>query len=80
MFTMPAIALVIVAFLIAYPYDAFAYIDPGTGSFLIQILLGLVFGVSLGFKFIWRRVVNFFKSLSGAKKESNEKSGEEKKS
>jgi hypothetical protein len=53
--------------LVAAPSSAFAYIDPWTGSMLIQSLLGaiaaaLVFGRSL-----WHRVRSFFVSRRGAK-------------
>ena len=46
--------------LLASPSTAFAYIEPGTGSMLIQSLLaaiaaGLVFG-----RTIWHRVKTFF--------------------
>lgn len=52
--------LAAVAALVAAPAPAFAYIDPGTGSMLIQSLLaviaaGLVFG-----RTIWHRVKTFF--------------------
>jgi len=36
--------------------DAHAYLDPGTGSLLIQILVGAVLGASLTVKMWWYRV------------------------
>ena len=38
----------------------FAYIDPGTGSFLLQVLLAGVLGGLATLKFYWGRVRAFF--------------------
>lgn len=38
-----------------------AYIDPGTGSYLIQLLLAGLLGIGVTMKFYWRRIVAFFK-------------------
>jgi hypothetical protein len=39
---------------------AAAYIDPGSGSFIFQVLIGAVLGVALGVKAFWRRILGFF--------------------
>lgn len=39
---------------------AHAYIDPGSGSLLFQVLVGTVMAVSLGTKVFWRRLTGFF--------------------
>jgi hypothetical protein len=46
------------------PVTASAYIDPGTGSLLFQSLLGVLFGVGVGFRklkdwclHLWSRIV-----------------------
>lgn len=36
--------------------DAYAYMDPGTGSFLIQVLLGGLFASLFVLKVFWMRV------------------------
>lgn len=36
--------------------DLLAYIDPGTGSFLVQMLLGAFLGVGIAIKMSWRRI------------------------
>ena len=53
------------------PLVAFAYIDPGTGSFLIQILAAAIFGASFAFRFIWKRIFVFFKRIFGIKSASD---------
>ena len=40
------------------------YIDPGTGSLLLQMLLGAVAGVIL----FWKRIVYFFLKIFNPKK------------
>jgi hypothetical protein len=49
-------------FLIALRLDtrAYAYLDPGTGSMLIQMLLGGVAGVLVVGKLYWSRIKTFF--------------------
>jgi hypothetical protein len=49
---------VIIALLV--PTQAFAYIDPGSGSMLLQLLLGGVAGLAVVVKLFWRRLLAFF--------------------
>ncbi len=37
------------------------YLDPGTGSFLLQLLAGVVVGGLLAVKIYWRKLVSFFR-------------------
>jgi hypothetical protein len=37
----------------------FAYLDPGTGSLFLQLLLGGVAGLAVIAKLYWRRVLSF---------------------
>ena len=39
---------------------AYAYLDPGTGSMLVQLLLGGVAGVLVVGKLYWHRIKGFF--------------------
>ena len=51
----------IVFFMILNPFTvAYAYLDPGSGSMLLQLLLGGVTGVVVIFKLYWQRVKGFF--------------------
>ena len=38
----------------------FLYIDPGSGSYLIQVIIAAVLGVAVYFRTIWARVKAFF--------------------
>jgi hypothetical protein len=37
-----------------------AYIDPGSGSFIFQAMVGGLLAAALVFKGFWRRIVSFF--------------------
>ena len=36
--------------------DAFAYIDPGTGSMFIQALIGALVGIAIALKIYWYKL------------------------
>ncbi len=38
----------------------FLYIDPGSGSYLIQMIIAAILGGLFYFKTAWRRIVLFF--------------------
>jgi hypothetical protein len=44
------------------------YIDPGSGSYLIQAIIAAVLGAVFYFKGIWYRVKAFFSRSANAKK------------
>lgn len=43
-----------------YSAPAYAYLDPGTGSIILQLLLGGVAGGVIVFKLYWARLKSFF--------------------
>ncbi|MDJ0893611.1 MAG: hypothetical protein QNJ92_00600 [Alphaproteobacteria bacterium] len=59
------LVLALAASLAAVPGPAFAYIDPGTGGMLLQLLLGGVAGALVVIKLYWSRLKEAF---SGANK------------
>lgn len=52
------------AFVFTFPSAAYAYLDPGTGSFVTQVLIAGFATVVLSIKILWRRIKNPFSSLS----------------
>jgi len=48
---------------IIYPRDSFAYLDPGTGSYILQILLGVLFGAIFIIKDFRNKIKIFFTNL-----------------
>ena len=45
-----------------YPANP-AYIDPGTGSLIIQVAVGFLVGGLVGAKVFWKRIAGFFRGL-----------------
>ena len=43
--------------------NAYAYLDPGTGSFILQAIIGFLAVISAGFLYYWTKVKNFFIKL-----------------
>lgn len=74
--------LVILLFLgqIVFPQASYAYLDPGTGSYLIQILGASLFAGLYMVKRFWTDIKNFFALLfsRSQKEKSKGKSNEDK--
>ncbi len=51
---------------------AFAYLDPGTGSMILQLVLGGVAGFLVIGKLYWQRVKDFFGGKSSKPSSSSE--------
>lgn len=59
--------MVLVTLVMATP--AFAYIDPASGSMLLQLVLGGIAGLLLLFKVYWHRLLSLFGLRSGMAKD-----------
>ena len=55
---------------------AHAYIDPGTGSFLLQLLAAAVLGSLFGIKMAWRRIVDTVRVVFGMKPQEEQSDDE----
>ncbi|MCY3926655.1 MAG: hypothetical protein OXG81_00110 [Acidobacteria bacterium] len=51
------VALVVV---LVVPQAAHAYLDPASGSMILQAVIGGVAAAALAFKYYWRRIQAFF--------------------
>ena len=49
-----------VAFLLISTQDAHAYLDPGTGSYILQVLVAVFIGGFYALKVYWGRIKAFF--------------------
>ena len=66
--TMLRSALCIVALLVTFEKPAGAYLDPGTGSMLLQVLLGGVAAVGVISRLYWHRLTAVFAKLQRSKR------------
>jgi hypothetical protein len=55
------------ATVIVFPPQAFAYLDPGTGSYVLQVAAALFFGGVFVVKTFWEKIMGFFSSIFGGK-------------
>jgi len=60
--------ILIIALLILCPADSFAYIDPGAGSYIIQVIIAGIVAGSFAIKIFWRELKAFLQSLFSKKK------------
>jgi len=48
------------AFLVSEP--AHAYLDPGTGGMIMQMIIGAIAGIGVALKMYWHKIAAFFSS------------------
>lgn len=53
--------------LLVVPVQAHAYIDAGTGSIMLQVLLAGVAGLAMFVKMYWQRLMVFFRGAGTGK-------------
>lgn len=58
--------------LIGFDSTAYAYLDPGTGSMILQLLLGGVAGSLVVIKLYWLKIKGFFSSQPPKETEQRE--------
>jgi hypothetical protein len=49
-----------ILFLLFFPQKAYAYLDPGTGSLIFQMIIAFLLGASFVIKVYWRKIKAFF--------------------
>lgn len=55
MFLLPVLMLSLI-----FAVNAWAYLDPGTGSYFFQILIGMLVGITFSLKLFWRKIKTLF--------------------
>jgi hypothetical protein len=61
-----ATGLVLGAILLAG--NAAGYVDPGTGSYVLQIAIAFAVGLAFSIKVFWKKIAAFFRRTFGGKK------------
>jgi hypothetical protein len=46
-----------------FPSFAHAYLDPGTGSYIFQLIMAGIVGLLFALKIYWKRIKSFFTGL-----------------
>lgn len=55
--------------------DVHGYIDLGTGSFILQVIIGFLVGALFALKVYWRKFSSFFRRIFSALKVGKDKNG-----
>lgn len=63
-----------VLYFVLFPPQAHAYLDPGTGSYILQIVAAVLFASLFLIKTWWVHIKHFFNKLSGKDKKSEKDS------
>jgi len=53
------------------------YLDPGSGSFILQILLAGLVGIGFAFRSYWGKLLGFFRKDSGEEASEEDSSADE---
>ena len=61
MFAMIKVIVHAILLVVVFHRSAFAYLDPGTGSMLLQIILGGVVGLLVAGKLFWHQILVFLR-------------------
>ena len=65
------ILMMVVAWVAIFPPKAYAYLDPGTGSLIVQSLIAAIAAVGFGLRHYWGRIRGWFHKPSGENNSSN---------
>ena len=64
----PTTSLVLLTLLfLGFPENTRAYLDPGTGSYIVQLILAGLLGGVFAAKVFWKEIKAFFKNLFSRK-------------
>jgi hypothetical protein len=58
----------LIMILFIYPEEAHAYINPGVGSYLIQLAIVAITGAIFSVKLYYRKILDFFKKSAESRK------------
>lgn len=65
--------VVLIVAIFFFPLNAFAYLDPGSGSMLLQLILGGVAGLMVVVKLYWQSFLSLFKGKKSTDSDSTDK-------
>jgi hypothetical protein len=66
------ICFLVTLFYFGFPSFAHAYLDPGTTSYILQMLVAALVGGAFVIKLFWTRITAFFRNLSSKGKKQEE--------
>lgn len=73
-----SVLLFFVLLLLIFPAEVYAYLDPGAGSYITQVLIASLLGISLGTKMYWTKIKGLFARVFSKKKDPKNDTEEKK--
>ena len=74
--TVLIVCSLVIVLCFGFPLSAHAYLDPGTGSYIFQLLIAGLVGVGFVVKLYWKRIRSFF--TGGVSQDEETDAGEDK--
>lgn len=66
------LAVAAAAAALGFPRDVHAYLDPGTGSYVLQLVLAALLGGLFAIKLFWKNIKGFFSKMFSCRREKEE--------
>jgi hypothetical protein len=66
------LAIPVVVMLAILPFPAHAYLDPGTGSMIVQLVVGAIAVAGMTLKMYWRKILGLFNHRPNEKKDAED--------
>ena len=60
--------VIIASLIVLFPVEALAYLDPGTGSYIVQIAIASAVSALFAIKIFWKRLKDKFHDIFGRNK------------
>ena len=64
-------AILIYFICLVSPRAAYAYLDPGTGSYIIQLVIAFLLGGSLVIRIYWKKIKTYLANLFSQKRKDD---------
>ena len=58
----------ILIFLVFFTKDTYAYLDPGSGNYILQIIVAFFASIFISLKIFWTKITFYYYKLVGKKK------------
>ncbi len=66
----------LILFLLIMPDKTYAYLDPGTGSYILQVLISMFIAGLFAVKIFWGKIKHFVKNLFSKSKKNGKAENE----
>jgi hypothetical protein len=69
--------LLVIILIFGFPSSTHAYLDPGTGSYIFQLILAAIVGLGFVVKIYWKRIRAFFTGMFSKATDANHDENED---